>query len=224
MAENNNKSLLKKFISLLGLLLIGAIGSGLWDIFLKDLLYNIGNIFVDGVSFFYSDYINSLYENIGKNASVFDILPGVVIITLFIGLSFFFLIFMMFIYRKAIKGDDDINKSNKATKPSSYSLKSRKILIIIAILISLYNSITYTNLLIKEMTTLRARNYIERTSEIIHPNITEEEYLKLRSSYRQIDNKEKFENTLNQIISYAEKDSIVLPEIKFYGINIRIDK
>lgn len=224
MTVKNNKSFLKSITSLLGLLLIGAIGSGLWEIFLKDLLYNIGNIFVDGISFFYSDYVNSLYENVGKDGSVFAILPGLVLITLIIGFPLLVLTFLIFIYRKTIKKGDEINIEVKTPKLISYILKSRKALIAIAILMSIYNSITYTNLFIREVTTLRARNYIERTSEIIRPNMTEEEFLKLRSKYRQIDNKEKFENTLSQIISYAERDSIVLPEIKFYGINIKTEE
>lgn len=225
MTEKNSKSTLKKFISFLGLLLIGAIGSGLWDIFLKDLFYKIGNVFVDGISFFYSDYVNSLYENVGRNSSVFNILPGLVIITLIIGTPLIFVIWLMLKYRDPdLEEEEKTNKSDTQTKFVRYILKSRRILIIVTILMSLYNSITYTNLLIKEITTLRARNYIEIVSEIIHPIITEEEYLKLRSNFRQIDNIEKFENTLNQIISYAKNDSIVLPEIKFYGVNIKIDK
>ena len=56
------KSFYHSLVSYFWIILIGALGSGLWDLFLKDLLYNTGNVFVNSMSYMYSGYIDSLYN------------------------------------------------------------------------------------------------------------------------------------------------------------------
>jgi hypothetical protein len=88
-------------------------------------------------------------------------------------------------------------------------------------LITIPLSIAYTNLLIKEISTLNARKSIERNIEIIRPNISEIQYLVIRSKYRQIDNKEKLINTIGTINKIASDNKIKLPQVDYLGIDIK---
>jgi hypothetical protein len=219
--EKNKNFTTKRFFSVIGIIFIGALGSGLWDIFLKDLVYNAGNLFVEISSHFYSGYIDSLYENVGKRGSVLQYISSIFIITFIIFVPVFYLIIFLRIYKRLKRSEvseDDNKKIDFTTKLVISLMKSKKRIYVFILAITLPISLVYTNILIKEITNISANNYIERTLEIIRPNIEESQYILMRSEFRQIDNKEKFESLYFKIKGIALQENIKLPKSKFYGI------
>lgn len=190
--ETNKKTFLNRLISLLGILLLGAIGSGVWDIFLKDLFFNIGGLFVNIMAYLYSGYIDSLYEDVGKMKSFLVFIPALLFIIIVIFSPFLVPLivkFRLYSYEEFQSASADNVRKNRTTKVFDFLSKSKKRFILFLLIIFIPMSLLYTDLLIKEMSAIRARNYLERTTEIIRPYVSEHDYFKLRSEFRQIDEK-----------------------------------
>ena len=194
MGMNNNSSF-KRFFSIIGIIFIGAIGSGLWDVFLKDLVYNTGNLFVEIVSHFYIGYVDSLYENVGKSDSVLQYLPALfILICIIIPIPLYFILIFNRLYNELNRKDEGNVESDKVSlimKLSILLMKSKIRIYSFILVTTLPLSIGCINIIIKETTNYNANIYIERALEIIRPNIDQPEYFILRGEYRQIDNKYK---------------------------------
>ena len=220
--SNNYKSIPNRIYSLFGLLFIGAIGSGLWDLIFKDLFYNIGRYFVEITSQFYSGYLDNIYENVGKMSSNLEVLPATFFIIFVI---FSPIILSLYTWRK-FRGIDVID-NNEKNKPDNYFhkfftkyLNSRKKIIIFFLILTLPMSLLYSDLLIKESSNRSAFKYVDRVIEIIRPNIENSEYIKLRSELRQINNRQKLNDIIDKIHIIGLRSNIELPVCKLYGIKI----
>lgn len=219
--EKENKTITKKLISLISVLFIGALGSGLWDIFLKKLFFGIGEIFVKLMSNIYSGYIDSLYKNVGRiSLSPMELLPSIFITVMIISMPVFSILWINRIYSSKRDYKPNI-KTNIDSIITKKIISSKRRVYLLIFFITIPFSVFYTDLLIKELSCMTAKSYIERTTEIIRPYISEQEFLILRSEYRQIDNKNKLQNVINQINKFAVKNRIKLPEHDFYGISTK---
>jgi len=208
--------IINKYKYYIGVIFIGAIGSGFWDLILKDLLFKIGNYFVNTISFFHEGYIDTLYKNVGSGGSGFDYLPSMLLILVIISLPIH-LSFIIWIYKtKSIKFRDA--EQNTRSIFNVVLLKNHKLSILIIVILFTPMSILYTNLLIKGISTIGAVNSISRSIEIIHPYISEKDFLILRSKFRQIDNKDKVVEIMKSIKETAKKNNIKLDEYNLYGI------
>lgn len=216
--ESISKSIFIKSKYLLGLLLVGALGSGLWDVFLKDLIFYLGGVFVKIMSYLYSGYVDYLYSNVGKLYTPLEIIPAVIFIIFIIFSPGFGLLLGNTFYHRLKQPDPDkyYNKTSKAISIFNFLTKSKRRIYSIILIITIPISISYTNLLIKEITIIKAVNYIDQTIEIIRPYITESDFISLRSEFRQINNKEKFDKIIFKIKAYASKGGVKLPESVFY--------
>ena len=214
------KTILKKTKTLFGVIIIGAIGSGLWDLFLKSLIFDISNLFVKTATLIYSGYVDYLYDSVGTNGEGILLIPALVLILMIINLPLF-LYFRMesFFRRREFNNKNEIKESYFSVFINKLILNKRRTYFFVFI-ITIPISIMYTNLLIKHISTLNARKSIERNIEIIRPNISEIEYLLIRSKYRQIDNKEKLINTIERINKIASDNKIELPQVDYLGIDI----
>ena len=215
------KTILKKTKTLFGVVIIGAIGSGLWDLFFKSLIFDISNLFVKIATLIYSGYVDYLYSSVGNNGEGILLIPALVIIFLIINLPLFVYLRMeVFFRRKEFDNKNEIKKSYFSVFVNKLILNKRRTYFFVFI-ITIPISVVYTDLLIKQIATLNARQSIERNIEIIRPNISEIEYLIIRSKYRQIDNKEKLIYTIETINKIASENKIKLPKVDYLGIDIK---
>src|ERR1035437_2550475 len=210
--QENKKN--KKIKNLLGIIIIGAIGSGLWDILLKRVVFKIGELFVNAVSYFNNNYIDHLYINVGKGSNM-DIFPSVLIILIIISLPAF-VITGISKYFKA--NQNNLSETSIIKNISDYLFNSKKRAYTFVLIITLPISFIHTDLLIKNMSTIRANEYIERNLEIIRPYLADSNFIILRSKFRLIDNKQKLIETLYSIENIATKNNISLPPCNLYGI------
>lgn len=223
--EKNNYTILKRIYSLLGLLVVGALGSGLYDVFLKDIFYFLGGFFVEIISHFYEGYVDTLYKNVGMKISVLTYVPAIFIVVLIILIPMFALFKLSMIYEKfesrIRENEAEVNVSSKNLLKSiffRFIVKSKKRVYFFTLIITLPGSILYTDILIREVTSISANNYLDRSIEIVRPFIDEKDFLLLRSEFRQVNSKEKFYNILLKINDIALENEVELPESKFYGI------
>ena len=206
--------------SLLSIIFIGALGSGLWDILIKDLLYGIGEIFFRLMTVVHRGYVDALYEKVGNQSDAFLYLPSIALFVVLIFLPFFVFLILRRLYNKI----DRLN-APKPVKISKFDEKLFKIFatkrkIIYSVFIGFYLilSLLYIDLFIKWYSTKAAVCYVERSMEIIRPELSEEKYIEMRSRFRQIDNAEKTQAIISDLISIAANNGYILPESKLYGI------
>ncbi len=219
--ENDDKRRGRKILPILSMLVIGALGSGLWDVLLKDLIYSLGNIFVSIASSLYSGYIDTLYEGVGKQFNFLSYLPGFFIISFLI---FAFPFACLYVYRVSqtisLMKNERVELSPLERKIGNFILEKQKYLFAAILLPMLFISILYTNSLIKEISQLRAVNYIERAIDIVRPGMTDKQYYQFRSEFRQINSRDKVANLIKGLALVAEQNHLFLPEPKLYGYSI----
>ena len=71
---------LRKTWSLLSLIFLGALGSAFWDILLKHVVYNLGEIFFRLMISVHSNYVDTLYDKVGTQSEIFLYIPSLVIV------------------------------------------------------------------------------------------------------------------------------------------------
>lgn len=212
------KSIFKKSKALLSIIVLGSIGSGLWEIFLKDFIFFMGNTFVNVVTFIYSGYIDSLYKNVGKG-DYLAIYPSLFIFVAFILMPFFFITKISFVFRRReMKIDNEPSIENFKDKFFAYLFEKKIRTYLFIFIIFLPVSVIYTDVIIKETSTFVSCRSIERNLEIIRPFISDKDYIVLRSDYRKIDNREKLVLLINKINIIAVKNKQIIPKYDLFGI------
>ncbi|MCK9403986.1 MAG: hypothetical protein M0Q26_11360 [Chitinophagaceae bacterium] len=205
----------KKIKNLLSVIVIGAIGSGLWDILLKKVFFQFGNTFVRIVTFFNNNYTDHIYKDIGKG-SIVEIIPFVVIVVSITFAPVFLILRILKFY-----ANTEIPKTNvsNSAKFFAFVFKTKKRAVLFILIISLPLQFVYADLLIKELSTIKAIRYIERSLDIIHPFVKESDYIILKSKYKLIDDKQKLIDILTTFKTIAKENNINLPEYHLYGID-----
>lgn len=194
---------LKVIAGVFATILLGAIGSGLWERILSPVLDSISRkaiLFVDGI---YSGYLDSIYRS-----AAFD-LPNIyqqkiaalllIIVGLFWGVSI------------ATKYDWRSMLSKLFPATSTNVIHA----------IRVYFLIVALSLLVMGMFLLSKADYVQKTIlyscrslEILHPYIGEEKYLILKSEYHQVDSAKAFERFNSKLIALSKENKVSLPEFK----------
>jgi hypothetical protein len=213
---------LGKIYSLFYVILVGAIGSGLWDLFLKDLLYSAGGLFVNIASSIYDGYFDHLYRDVGKKIDLLLYFPGIALISLAIisPLVMYFYVSIGFSRLEiALDDDDDDAELGKFSKFLIDQLENHRLRFILILVIPFFIfSISILDLYISSLSSTGAVRAIERRVEIIRPYISDIEKHKIISGFRLVDNRVKLQELVKKIDQVADKNNISLPEISLYGI------
>lgn len=189
---NNSKN---KFWSIFVIIFLGAIGSGLWDLFLRDILLNIVSVMISIADYLFVGYADSLYSQIGKGQNNGGFLALLLPTLATLGVIIFPWLFYLKYFHIT-----SINSSFKNNKLAY-------LFIFFAITINILYSYRYFN----TMFNYTAVTYIERSIEIVRPHINETEFIKLRAEYRSIETKKQFSSIYFKIIKIAELNNVKLP-------------
>lgn len=203
---------MKKTIStILGTILLGAIGSGIWDWVLADALSYVGIAVLRLFSAVFSGYLNSLYKEVGQG----PMYP--MLLSLFIMSFMLIVIFpagaIMVVNKKINKlakqkcEPDDKPKSvdeklEKATKLFKFGLLPTYGILLVFVTLQIWQ-VLYSN---------SASSFVERSIDILSPYISETERIVLISEYRSISNSDDFYKIENKLNDLALKNAIKLPK------------
>jgi len=182
---------LNKIYSFFSVIFVGAIGSGLWDVFLKDIVFNIGGVFVKIFSSIYSGYFDSLYENVGRQIDILLYLPGIVILACVIlspAYAYSKLSFIFSRFKRSLGGDR--SKQSKFEKLLIHWALNHgrkfKLLFILPLIIA---SLAYLNLFIVSSSSMAAVRGVELRLAIIRPYIESQNYYMLMSDFRLVNDR-----------------------------------
>lgn len=199
---------------ILGTIFLGALGSGLWDLFLSELLYKCASIFANIFASFFSSYVEILHKNIGQglNEESSMILLSIFLATIMlIGIFLFLYIFNSYRHlKKSLIGSNkklDAPKIDSQTRLKRFKKKIIFYFFAIIPLIFMYAMIFFT---IDYQH--RAIVFIERSIEIVTPNITTNDLVVLRSKYRSINSAKEFYELETELRNISLKYHIKLPE------------
>ncbi len=205
----NKKNRIKKWAPVL---FVGAIGSGLWSWIGSPLSFWFADKFVYVFSKVSSSYIDYLHTNIGKayyeeSSAIIKITLDMIVISIYLSVP---LIFIK--ARRAM-----LNKKPKRFMKKMIESKKGYITILtVFLIISTSAILVMASSIIKTNYNYSAINYIERSTEILAPYLTEKEILMLRSEFRLIESAEQFYNLDNRLKFLSNLHSINIPEFNSY--------
>jgi hypothetical protein len=211
-----------KVYSIFSVVLIGAIGSGVWDLFLKDLIYYTGGLFVKVMSSMYAGYFDRLFEDVGLQSKALIYLPSIFIILLLIAAPLFVYIKLKRTLKRINDYSNEVPNEPSESKVTDFlsNLAKTKQRVFISILMVpfLLLSIMYTDLLIKSVTNVTAIYNMERWLSVIRPYVKDKDYHLLVSEFRMVNSRLGFQLLVNKVESHALEQSVLLPKMQIYGI------
>jgi cation transport ATPase len=175
-------------------IILGAIGSGLWELFLGDFILWLASGFVYVSSFLFDSYLDFLYRKVGygHKASSVSAIPYLLVMGLVVAYIWGF-------YFKS--------RSQKPIKAQEYPL-------VFACVIA---TVLIASNVIRDFHTQATAQHIERSIEILAPHVGQEESLMERSLYRSIYNYSSFVKAYERIKLKAVEHKVNLPDYKPLG-------
>lgn len=212
--------------SLFVVIFLGALGSGLWELFLKRFLIYLADLFVSVMEFFYKGYADSLYQEVGHGSpTLLAYFPGIMILIAVVISSWLVLLMLNFILKRhelsAGNGDKEklSNDLEKIVRFGGWLANHRKLVMTLFSICFIFTSFAYLQMLVSSTYNLLVVTYSERALDIIRPNISDSEFYKLKSEYRQVDSRATYEIFYDDLQNQAKVTNTSLPKFSPYFID-----
>ncbi len=212
------KKLILKIGSVLALIFLGAIGSGLWDLFFFPLLNRISDFSLSLIVSLFHSYVDIIYKDVSRNPSdnfalvtyMFFIVTAILGPLFILPLSLYRLRYL----RRKIKALDE-EDTDKST-PEALLVRIDRVRSFLKLLVPLilFVSISYALQFFQTIHSVNASLFIERSIEIVSPNIDDGECLELRAEFRAIEKAKDFYHIEDRLRKIAMQHSIKLPKFE----------
>lgn len=213
--------IVRSALALVGTLFIGAIGSGIWELFLKGFFLWLGNSVLSLIASVWIGYIDILHREIGKLEEDILVLPLYsVFVVIYISAPWIAVIKLSKEisavkinsndqYKRHISEINISNRIKKIKRTVNFLLIPMSALMTAIMIISLWQTV-YTR---------SVCSWSKQSLEIIAPYVSEREMIVYKSQLRQVNGAEKFYKIYDSIIDVANKNNIILPKIYVIGKN-----
>jgi hypothetical protein len=232
MSDNQNqfRTVKKWVLGLAGTLLLGALGSGLWEIALRDPVIWSGTKLLGMVAFVWSGYLDTLYSYVGSAYTDYlTTLPfvlSVVVLTCGPVFASWTLYGQYRSVERQWKGlrDHLDGKENDRSPPSPSEIERRgkqirSLLFRLLFPITAIATAMALFLGIQSMYVRRVVNWLDRSIEIVAPQLAPVEILRLRSEFRSISDARTFFAFETKVKTIAASNHIALPIFEPVGRN-----
>lgn len=215
---NITNKYLKVSFGIIGAILIGAIGSGVWENLLSPFFEFLVKISIQTFTLGRKVFLDSIYEDIAKG---FSDKYSIRFFYFFESTLFAILIITLFFAKRSIKKiifsyKEEHEKTEEESKYSEKNLK-RKILLTNIILFLLL--ITFSSIFIEERVNLYKNNaivHIEQSLRIIMPYLSQKEINQLKSQFALIKSKEDYVELDKKLRDIARDHSTILPDFEIF--------
>jgi len=214
MGENNNSrgNFARFFNALVGAIFVAIIANALWEFLLRDAIYSGYIKAASSVGEVFHSYLDSLYKGIG-NPSWYRLvaIPFVLVICTIVFVNFYgiYRAIKVRVRAKALSGGPV-----KSYRDPSFL--DRRFWAMSAMFV--FNIVCYSELALSTTYRAAASIWVDQSIEIIHPYITEQEFLILRSRYRSISEANDFYLLYGAIRKYETEKKIKLFEFEPIGL------
>lgn len=198
-----NSNLSKSLLWLAGTLIIGALGSGLWEVAFKPGLYWLGSALLDIGTLGLSSLRDGIYEEIARGSyeraseKTFSILVGV-----FAGAPMGVLTVAMLRSRK------------EEHTPSRLLglLRYQRVIILCGVAISAFLIVQATRVVYIN----RAANHIEQLQRIVAPYVSQDQRIAYSSRVAQMHTRQQYVELLADLTEVARKNNAYIPTFNIY--------
>lgn len=207
---------LKIGLTILGIVILGAVGSGVWEIAGNPLLRFFSNVAVYIVTFGKEILLDSIYEDIGRGYSeVYSIGVFFFLAIIIACLSLIGFIFIRLIFKDLVARFEGEPERERLTKQKVKRMKRRfQYMWYIGALFTLLFIILTTTKFLVALYKNGARSHIYQSVTICSPYISEKEEKELLSKFALIKSRNDYINLNNQLKNIAEQNGVELPELE----------
>jgi hypothetical protein len=215
---------LRNVLALLGALVIGALGSGIWDTLFRPLFTWIGNALLNVATLGKQSLIDNIYAEVAKGSyeraatATFEFLMTTFcVLSLALPTSWFFFIPIARRIRDVYPHElenDEYDKSGRAFYDRLIRVLPRFILaslIIECLLVGLLSIITA-----RQNYIIRATNFLEQSQRIVAPVQSADERLLTTSMVARMRSKADFDKVVSELRSVAKANKLDLPNFDEY--------
>lgn len=198
-----NSNLPKLLLWLSGTLVIGALGSGLWEVAFKPGLYWLGNALLDIGTLGLTSLRDGIYEEIARGSyeraseKTFSILVGI-----FAGMPITAITIALL-------------SSRKAEGPPSRLmglLRYQRVIILLGVALSAFLIIQSARLIYIN----RAANHLEQLQRIVAPYVPPEQGIVYASRASQLHTRQQYVELLDELTEVAKKNNAYVPTFDIY--------
>ena len=188
----------KPILGILLTIFLGAIGSGFWEICLKDIFIWIGHAILRVITLGITSVRDSFYEEIAKGRTDRAALNLHLYVIMFLGGI------CGFIFSRRAPQTDDENRTEerKAWRKAIFSL-----LPLVFFCFFRLTTLTYVS---------GAVDQYEQSYTICLPYLSEKEREQIRSQFAQIRTKEDYKEVLSKLVSVASTNKIKVPDFSIW--------
>ena len=212
--------LFRSVLAVAATLILGALGSGLWELLLKDLFIGLGNITLSSIALLWGGYVDILHKNIGRMDSDLLTLSVYVIVVILIVFAPWLLIqklmSMVSKLETLLQNTEAEQSGNDLPLPDLIGRIRKKIF---RLLVPMAAFATAMFLIVnwQILYTREAGKWAERSIEILAPYTTVEERIRLISSLRQVESAKQFFALRHTLNAHANRAGIQLPKFTPLG-------
>lgn len=195
----------------MGTVFVGAIGSGLWEIFLRDAVNLSFTSLASGFGAIFSSYLDSLHENIGKAyQNEMTVLPFILCVAIIVVINLIGLIYLIKV--RSIRARP---KARETTFRAAPSFRDKRFWLMVVMMT--VNVVTYSSMALTANYRIKAIVWTERSIEILHPHLSDAEFLTMRAEYRSVDGAAAFYSLHERLLKMASQAKVKLPEFAMIG-------
>lgn len=203
-------------LAIIGTVFLGAVGSGLWELFLRDIVLAIGNWTLSSISSMWGGYVDLLHKDIGKHRDdllTIPILAFVASITL-VGpwLAVHHVLRRITRVKRDIEGDEKEEVLLDISDIVLRVMQLRKTVLLVLIPLTVISTINFLIIGWQMAYTRNAGVWADRSIEILAPYILEKERLKLRSLLRSVETADQFYQLESELRELSSRVSVGLPK------------
>jgi cell division protein FtsL len=224
----SSKPMIKVVIITLTTIFLGALGSGLWDVFLRDIVIFLGNTLLKIIGFVYSGYLDDLHANIANgNIDRYSEFLYIMLIMVCCILPWFAIVHFQYTMRSEeekldefMRSDNDITLEEriKKFKKKTDILKQKiKLLIRIEGVLAAFSTLIFISLATRDIYATNGAIYLDRSIEIVAPHISSTDVLQLRAAFRSIKTTADFHNLNLKLKQIAKDAKVELPRFNSIG-------
>jgi hypothetical protein len=198
-------------------LVLGALGSGLWENVFSPIFSFFGRLLVTGFTYLSVSYSDSLHRRISRDGiHTLNLMPFLVVSSLSLFIPWAIVYQTHYLLRK-YEGRKHLEiperDAKKSTEKIDYGRKFGR-LRLIALLSAIVSTFVYGHESYLATYTRSAAVFVERSLDILAPSLSEVERLGLKARYRAMENASDFSLLYDELKQQSEKHSIKLPEFK----------
>ena len=207
-----------------GTVLLGAIGSGLWDRALGPFLDWLSTRSVSLMSSMFYGYLDSVYADVSRNpADYLTMFPFMFFVMLIIFAPWIGIAILFRGYGKIQRELENIgNRSDQELTVEDLTKEvqaNRRSTLVRLIPLAILSTVLYSETLFSTLYTRKAALFVERSIEVVAPYVDERARLELRAQFRSVETASDFYELESRLRAIAREHSAKLPE--FYSIRYR---